>query len=114
MATGAGSRCPMATAEVPDHPVVPGRRGVPHGPRPTRPVGQHPVRPGPERRVLEMLASILADLRYPARLWQIVATAESYGADADTMTRLHRLPAVDYASLRHVAQTYIRDRASPM
>lgn len=63
-----------------------------------------PARP----MVLEMLASVLADLTYPAQPWQIVVTAESYGADARTVTRLYRLPAATYLSLGHIAHAYIK------
>jgi hypothetical protein len=55
--------------------------------------------------MLEMLASVLSDLTYPAQPWQIVA-AESYGADVRTVTRLGRLPAATYPSLRHIAHAY--------
>jgi hypothetical protein len=64
-------------------------------------------RPAPSP-MLEMLASVLADLTYPARPWQIVVVAETYGADAHTMARLRRLPAATYPSLGHVAHAYTR------
>jgi hypothetical protein len=71
--------------------------------RPTpRPGVPQPAPPA----VLEMLARVLADLTCPARPWQIVAVAETYGADAHTMTRLHRLPAATYPSLGHIAHAY--------
>jgi hypothetical protein len=60
--------------------------------------------------VLEMLASVLADLSYPAQPWQIVVAAESYGADARTVTGLHRLPVATYLSLRHIAHAYTQTR----
>ncbi|HEY2222223.1 DUF2795 domain-containing protein [Actinomycetospora sp.] len=62
--------------------------------------------PGPDHGVLEMLTSVLAGLAFPARPWQIIAAAESYGSDAQTMTRLHQLPPATYPSLQHVAHAY--------
>jgi hypothetical protein len=62
--------------------------------------------PGPDSVVLVMLSSVLSGLDFPARPWQIIAAAESYGADAQMMTRLHQLPSATYPSLRHVAHAY--------
>jgi hypothetical protein len=76
-----------------------GRRGL------SRTNGQRA--PGPEAGALEMLTSILYGLEFPARPWQIIAAAESYGADSRTMTRLHQLPAATYPSIRHVAHAYV-------
>lgn len=61
---------------------------------------------GPDPGTLEMLTSVLGGLAFPARPWQIIAAAESYGADAQTMTRLHQLPAAMYPSLGHIAHAY--------
>ena len=72
----------------------------------SRPTGQRDL--GSDRRVLEMLTSVLSGLTFPARPWQIIVAAESYGADARTMTRLHQLPAMSYPSLQHVAHAYSR------
>jgi len=77
----------------------------------SRPAAQRDV--GPDRGVLEMLASVLSGLTFPARPWQIIAAAESYGADARTMTRLHQLPAMSYPSLQHVAHAYSRGPGAP-
>jgi hypothetical protein len=100
-----GDRPSTARAGLPESdttPTDPGRGGTDR-PRPTPRTGV--PRPAPPA-VLEMLASVLADLTYPARPWQIVAVAETYGADAHTMTRLHRLPAATYPSLGHIAHAY--------
>jgi hypothetical protein len=58
-----------------------------------------------------MLTRVLADLTYPAKHWQIVVAAETFGADAHTMTRLRRLPAATYPSLGHIAHAYTQTTA---
>lgn len=60
----------------------------------------------PDSGVVEMLSSVLGGLVFPARPWQIIAAAEAYGADAQTMTRLHQLPTASYPTIRHVAHAY--------
>jgi hypothetical protein len=37
-------------------------------------------------------SGVLADLPYPARTWQLLAQADSYGATAQTREALSRLP----------------------
>ncbi len=56
--------------------------------------------------MLKLLAVVLADLTYPAKPWQIVAVAESYGADGYTIAGLYRLPVASYTSLGHVVHAY--------
>lgn len=75
-----------------------GRRGLSR-------LNGHPA-PGLDAGVVTMLSSVLSGLDFPARPWQIIAVAESYGTDAQTMTRLHQLPSATYPTLRHVAHAY--------
>jgi hypothetical protein len=48
------------------------------------------------------LSSVLAGMSYPARTWQLLAEADSYGADAQTREALSRLPVATYADLSAV------------
>lgn len=50
--------------------------------------------------------SILADLSFPAQRWEILISADIYGADAITLERLRRLPTQrePYHDLREVVE----------
>jgi hypothetical protein len=48
------------------------------------------------------LAAILADVRYPALAWELVAHADAYGADSATRVRLADLAPGPYDHLRAV------------
>jgi Protein of unknown function (DUF2795) len=48
------------------------------------------------------IRQILAGLEFPAHRWQIIAQAQYYGAGADFLLALDRLPARIYPSLEEV------------
>jgi hypothetical protein len=48
---------------------------------------------------LEQRFTALAGLSSPARTWQLWAQADAYGADAQTLHALTRLPVAVYESL---------------
>jgi hypothetical protein len=50
----------------------------------------------------ERIASVLAGMPFPARTWQLLAQADSYGADSQTREALSRLPQDTYANLTAV------------
>ncbi len=60
-------------------------------------------------------ASVLDGLTFPAQRWQILATAEYYGADGDTLRLLHSLRATQYRTFADVTDDIatsadVRDR----
>jgi hypothetical protein len=48
------------------------------------------------------LRAVLAELRFPAPVWLLVAQAHSWGADAECVDRLNHLPIKDYQQLDDV------------
>jgi hypothetical protein len=60
----------------------------------------------------QSLRFILDGLTFPARRWEIVTTADTYGADVATCQRLRRLPLRDrpFRDLQDVVDAL--DRAS--
>lgn len=49
-----------------------------------------------------LLRYVLADLRYPARWWEILAMADMYGVAAFQHAELAKLPRVLYADLEAI------------
>lgn len=50
------------------------------------------------------IRQVLADLRYPAERWQVIAEAQYYGAGSECITRLVRLPVRSYANIDEVTR----------
>jgi hypothetical protein len=51
----------------------------------------------------QVFDQVLNGLTYPAEKWQIVTTAEIYGADVATTASLHELPMREYANIEEIA-----------
>ena len=68
--------------------------------------------PRPASEIIELLAGVLAELRYPAARWQILAAAAYYGADSTTTRQLRQLPMCTYRSLAHIAHTLAHHQQS--
>ena len=54
-----------------------------------------------------MVRQVFWDLEFPAYRWQLIAHAAVYGADAVTMSKLHRLPLQHYTDCDDVATTIV-------
>ena len=52
----------------------------------------------------DRLCHVLADQAFPACRWELIATAQAYGADAQSHAELHALPIACYTSLTHVVR----------
>ncbi|GAA5147549.1 hypothetical protein GCM10023321_08550 [Pseudonocardia eucalypti] len=55
---------------------------------------------------------VLADLRYPAERWRVIAEAQHYGAGSACMTRLMRLPERTYAGIEEITRELLDKRGS--
>ncbi len=53
--------------------------------------------------LLERLGAVLADLRFPARRWQVLTVGDLYGVDTATRGLLELLPERRYHSMAEVA-----------
>lgn len=51
---------------------------------------------------VSVVRHVLAGLVFPASRWQLIATADLYGADVTTRERLHELPVRVYADWAEV------------
>jgi hypothetical protein len=63
-----------------------------------------------ERMDRSRITSVLADMVYPVRTWQLSAEADYYGADARTRAALGDLPRGMYASLEAVLDALVQTR----
>ncbi len=54
-----------------------------------------------------VVQQVFWDLPFPAYRWQLIAHAAVYGADAVTMSKLHRLPLRRYSDCEDVAATIV-------
>lgn len=52
------------------------------------------------------LRAVLAELRFPAPVWLLVAQAHSWGADAECVDMLNHLPIKDYQQLDEVLHAF--------
>lgn len=75
-------------------------RPVPQGAE--RAPGPPPVRPAPPAHVValrESLQHVLSGLRFPARRWEVIAEADSWGIGGPVRQVIARLPDGSYPSL---------------
>jgi hypothetical protein len=56
------------------------------------------------------LQQVLAGQQFPAERWELIVGADLYGADAQTKSELHALPAVRFRSLADVLHAVERGR----
>lgn len=55
---------------------------------------------------------VLADLRYPAERWRVIAEALYYGAGSACITRLMRLPVRSYAGIEEITRELLDRRGT--
>lgn len=65
----------------------------------------HLTEEGPVSNAAQRLRHVLAGQKYPAERWQLIAGAEFYGADIQSLRELHALPPRRYASFADVLTT---------
>ncbi|MGB3439657.1 MAG: DUF2795 domain-containing protein [Actinophytocola sp.] len=61
----------------------------------------------PDPRNETVVQQVFCDLPFPAYRWQLIAHASVYGADAVTMSKLHRLPLRRYTHCEDIAATIV-------
>ena len=52
--------------------------------------------------VTQRLRDVLAEQRFPAARWELIACAQHYGADVHTLRELHALPEAIFRGLTDV------------
>lgn len=67
--------------------------------------------PGPQRRRAIRLAAVLAQVRFPAHRWELVACALSDGWDVVSLREMEGLPAGVYPSFHHVLRALAKQDA---
>ncbi len=60
----------------------------------------------------QRLEQVLSGQRFPADRWELITSAEAYGADTVSLSELHSLPAVRFRSLADVLHAVQRTRAA--
>lgn len=78
-------------------PATPAGRHPAGTPVPTPPV--RPAPPGNVTQLRENLRHVLSGLRFPARRWEVIAEADSWGVGGPLRRAIGRLPDGSYPSL---------------
>ena len=61
----------------------------------------------------QRLEQVLAGQHFPADRWELITSAEAYGADNLSLAELHALPAVRFRTFADVLHAVQRGRVAP-